>query len=659
MEHALTRFPLEVFSAPSAVNVPSHGRRSIARFARERVYRVDTPRIRGVFASPMHALPLLVVALCVFAIAFRYYSAFLATRVLVLDDKRVTPAHRLTDGHNYVPTHRWVLFGHHFAAITGAGPLVGPVLAAQFGFLPGYLWIIVGVTLGGAVHDFIVLTGSIRHDGKSLAQMVRNEVGPTAGAVAGFSILFIVTHAIAAMARIVVNTLAESAWGTFTIAATIPIALLMGVYMKWRRGPGIREGSIAGVVLLFAAVWGGRVIANGPLAHTFLLSEHQLIVGIAVYGFFASVLPVWILLLPRDYLSAYLKLGTIAFLIVGILIVNPEIQAPAISRFTHGGGPVVPGSLFPFVFITIACGAISGFHGLIGSGTTPKMVDRESDARVIGYGAMLCEAIVAIVALLAVSALKPGDYFAMNTAPDRFAALGLQLDELPELASNIGERLVGRAGGAVSLAVGIARIFRAMPGFKWLVAYWYHFAIMFEALFVLTTVDSGTRVARFLVQEFLGRFSRSLGKTDSIPGSLVATVAVVGGWAYLVWTGSVATLWPMLGISNQLLACIALCTCTTMLVNAGRARYAWVTLVPFTFVAVATETAGYELISNTFIPKMIRSGVRSFQIQGWVLTTLCVLCMLSMIIVLLESLPRWMRALRGQPVARPATAFGA
>jgi carbon starvation protein len=600
----------------------------------------------------MHALPLMVVALCVLAVAYRYYSAFIAARVLVLDDARVTPAHRLNDGHNYVPTNRWVLFGHHFAAITGAGPLVGPVLAAQFGFLPGYLWILVGVVLGGAVHDFVVLAGSIRHDGKSLAQIVRAEVGPTAGTIAGFSILFIVTLAIAAMARIVVNTLADSAWGTFTIAATIPIALLMGLHMSWRKASGIREASIAGVILLFAAVWGGRVVADSPRwAHAFLLSDHQLTMAIAVYGFFASVLPVWMLLLPRDYLSAYLKLGTIACLILGVMIVNPAVQFPAISQFTHGG-PVVPGSLFPFVFITVACGAISGFHGLIGSGTTPKMIDRESDARFIGYGAMLCEAVVGIVALMAVCALNPADYFAMNAAPDKFAAMGLSLDELPELSRDIGERLEGRAGGAVSLAVGIAKIFRSLPGFRTLVAYWYHFAIMFEALFVLTTVDSGTRVARFLVQEFFGRWSPEAGKTSSAAGAIAATTVVVGGWTYLVWTGSVTTLWPMLGISNQLLACIALCTCTTMLVNRGQLRFAWVTLIPLVFVGIATQTAGVELIHNAFLPK-IRSHVPAFQVQGWVLASLCILCMTAMLAILLESIPRWIRAVRGEVLPAP------
>jgi carbon starvation protein len=593
----------------------------------------------------MHALPLLLVALCVLAIAYRYYSAFIAARVLVLDDARITPAHRLNDGHNYMPMNRWVLFGHHFAAITGAGPLVGPVLAAQFGFLPGYLWILVGVVLGGAVHDFVILTGSVRRDGKSLAEIVRNEVGPTAGTIAGFSILFIVTLAIAAMARIVVNTLTESAWGLFTISATIPIALFMGFYMERKKG-GIREASAAGVVLLLLSVWGGRAVAASSYGHLFLQTDHQLTIAIAAYGASASILPVWLLLAPRDYLSSYLKLGTIAFLIVGILIVNPEIQFPAVSKFVHGG-PIVPGSLFPFVFITIACGAISGFHGLIGSGTTPKLLSRESDARFIGYGAMLCEALVAIVALIAVSSLKTGDYFAMNAPPDKFAALGIDMDQLPELSREIGEKLQGRAGGAVSLAVGISQIFRALPGFRTLVAYWYHFAIMFEALFVLTTVDSGTRVGRFLVQEFFGRWSPRLARTDSIPGAILATSLVVGAWTYLVWTGSVATLWPMLGISNQLLACIALCTATTMIVNAGRGRYAWVTLIPFVFVGTATQTAGFQLITNTFIPKMIQSGKPALVTQGWILSSLCALCMAAMFAILAESFPRWLRALRG------------
>ena len=601
----------------------------------------------------MHALPLMITAVCVVAIAYRFYGAFIAARVLVLDDTRITPAHRLTDGHNYVPTNRWVLFGHHFAAITGAGPLVGPVLAAQFGFLPGYLWILVGVVLGGAVHDFVVLTASMRRDGKSLAEIVRGEIGPTSGFIAGLAILFIVVIAIAAMAKVVVNALAESSWGTFTIGVTIPIALFMGLYMHVFRKGKIGEASVIGVTLLLAAVYFGKDIAHSSYAHYFLLSERTLTIAIAVYGFAASVLPVWMLLCPRDYLSSYMKIGTIALLIAGIVFVNPELKMPAVSQFT-GGGPVVPGKVFPFVFITIACGAISGFHGLIGSGTTPKMIDRERDARMIGYGAMLIEGIVGVVALIAACSLTQGDYFAINTPPDKFAALNLSIDHLDELQVQIGEHLHGRAGGAVSLAVGISGIFAGIPGFKHLIAYWYHFAIMFEALFILTTVDTGTRVARFLVQEFGGRIHPKMAKTEWMPGTLLSTLLVCLSWGYFVWTGSIATIWPMLGISNQLLACIALCAGTTMIINKHgqrKARYAWITLVPFSFVAVVTQTAGFQLITQSFIPKMIRSGKPGLAFQGWLLTILCAMAMAAMVIIFVEALSKWIRALRPRATA--------
>ena len=601
----------------------------------------------------MHALPLMIAAVCVVAIAYRFYSAFIAAKVLALDDSRVTPAHRLADGHNYVPTNKWVLFGHHFAAITGAGPLVGPVLAAQFGFLPGYLWILVGVVIGGAVHDFVILTASMRRDGKSLAEIVRAEIGPTSGLIAGFAILFIVVIAIAAMAKVVVNALAESAWGTFTIGVTIPIALFMGLYMyRFRKGK-IGEASVIGVSLLFAAVYFGKDIAHSSYAHFFLLNEKTLTLSIAAYGFLASVLPVWMLLCPRDYLSSYMKIGTIAVLILGIVLVNPELKMPAISQFS-GGGPVVPGKIFPFVFITIACGAISGFHGLVGSGTTPKMIDKESDARFIGYGSMLMEGIVGVVALIAASSLSQGDYFAINVPVDKFAALGLQTEHLGELSTEIGETLQGRAGGAVSLAVGISQIFAKIPGFRHLIAYWYHFAIMFEALFILTTVDTGTRVARFLVQEFGGRVHPKFGKTDWLPGTIVSTALVCAAWTYFVWTGSIATIWPMLGISNQLLACIALCAATTLMVNQGKARYAWVTLTPFFFVAAATQTAGFQMITQNFFPKMIRSGKPALVFQGWLLTALCAMAMAAMVFIFVEAASKWLRAYRAPAATAPA-----
>ncbi len=588
----------------------------------------------------MHALPLMVGAICVCAIAYRYYSAFIAAKVLALDDKNVTPAHRLNDGHNYVPTNKWVLFGHHFAAITGAGPLVGPTLAAQFGFLPGYLWILIGVVLGGAVHDFVILVASVRHDGKSLAEIVRAQIGRRAGVIAAIAVLAIVMIAIATMAKVVVNSLAESAWGTFTIGSTVPIALFMGLYMyRFRKGK-IREASAIGVVLLLGAVVAGRWVAASSFGSWFLLSEHKLTLAVVAYGFAASVLPVWMLLCPRDYLSSYMKIGTIAILIVGVMVVNPELKAPAISQFS-GGGPVTFGKLFPFVFITIACGAISGFHGLIGSGTTPKMLDKETQARFIGYGAMLMEAIVGVVALIAAASLAQGDYFAINTTADTFKTLGMNTEHLPEISRQVGETLEARTGGAVSLAVGMSEIFAGLPGFKHLISYWYHFAIMFEALFILTTVDTGTRVARFLVQEFAGRFHPKLGKTDWLPGALVSTAIVCFCWGWLVWTGQIKNIWPVLGICNQLLACIALCAATTMLVNSNRSRYAWITLLPFTFVSIATETAGYQLITQNFVPKMIQSGKAPF--QGYLLSAICGLAMVALVAIFFDSLLRWTR----------------
>jgi len=593
-------------------------------------------------ASGVHALPLLLGALCVATLAYRYYAAFLAAKVMVLDDSRVTPAHVHADGHNYVPTNKWVLFGHHFAAITGAGPLVGPTLAAQFGWLPGYLWILVGVVLGGAVHDFVILVGSVRRDGKSLAEIARQEISPLSGGVAGAAILGIVLVAIAAMGKVVVTALAESAWGTFTIGVTIPIALFMGLWMYKLRPGKIREASAIGVSLLLLAVVAGKWVAGSSIGHAFLLSEHKLTLAIGAYGFAASVLPVWMLLCPRDYLSSYMKIGTIALLIGGMLIANPIIEAPAISRFSDGG-PVVPGKLFPFVFITIACGAISGFHGLVASGTTPKMIDRESHCRMIGYGAMLMEGIVGVVALIAASSLTPGDYFAINTSPDKFAALGLATEHLGELQEQIGEHLAGRPGGAVSLAVGMARIFAGLPGLQTLVAYWYHFAIMFEALFILTTVDTGTRVARFLVQEFVGRFDARFARTDWLPGTLISTTFVCLGWGYLVWTGSIATIWPLLGICNQLLACIALAAATSMLIRRGKQRYVWVTLIPLAFVGVVTETAGVQLIRDIFLGKLVASGKPELVFQGYLLSALAALAMVALVFVVADAARRWLR----------------
>jgi len=558
----------------------------------------------------MHALPILIVVLSITALAYRYYSAFLSAKVMALDPARPTPAHTHNDGHNYHPTNKWVLFGHHFAAISGAGPLIGPVLAAQFGYLPGLLWLVIGVVIGGAVQDFIILVASILHDGKSLAEITKKEIGPVAGVASAIAILFIVIVALAGLGFVVVNALAESPWGTFTIAASIPIALFMGLYIyKIRAGArtAIAEASVAGVALLLLAVVYGRLVPEIPLLNQiFHLSRNKIIVAMMAYGFIASVLPVWLLLCPRDYLSSYLKIGTVGILILGVFWVNPTLKFPAISQFS-GGGPIVPGSIFPFLFITIMCGAISGFHALVASGTTPKMISSESHARPIGFGCMLMESLVGVVCLIAACSMEPGDYYAINVPVAEWANLvktyGFQEVHLTQLTQAVGEvTLRGRSGGSVLLAVGMAQIFSGIPGMGHLMKYWYHFAIMFEALFILTTIDTGTRIARFLIQEFIGKVYEPFGKTDWIPGTIISSVLVVGGWGWLIWNASIRSIWPMFGIANQMLAAIALCVGTVLLINMGKARYIWVTLVPMLFVIATTTTAGIEMITKDYWP---------------------------------------------------------
>ena len=609
----------------------------------------------------MNALPIIIGALCVIAISYRYYSAFIAAKVLALDDSRPVPSQTMYDGHNYYPTNKWVLFGHHFAAISGAGPLIGPVLAAQFGFLPGLLWLVIGVCIGGAVHDFMILVGSVRRKGKSLAEMARSEISPLSGLVAGIAILFIVVIALAGLGLVVVNALAESAWGTFTVAFTIPLALLMGLYMYRLRKGKIAEASILGVIGLLLAVYLGGRIADSPLASAFTLSRNTLIVAMAAYGFIASVLPVWMLLCPRDYLSSYLKIGTIAFLIIGVILVHPNLNMPAFTPFTAGGGPVIPGKLYPFVFITIACGAISGFHALISSGTTPKMIAKETDTRMIGYGSMLMEGVVGIVALIAATSLFPGDYFAINTAQrtdaqkaaysqmvDSHTAQGfnLQPQEIDRLEQESGEKnLRGRTGGAVTLALGIAKIFDGIPGLSGFMKYWYHFAIMFEALFILTTIDTGTRVARFLVGEFGGRFYKQLEQPNWLPGSIVTSALVVTAWAAFIWSGSISTIWPMFGIANQLLAAVALCVATTIIINSGKAKYSWVTILPLSFVGSTTLVAGWKSITDIFWPLTLKPETA---VQGYINVSLTAIIMIAAIVILIDSIRGWL-GLRNRP----------
>jgi carbon starvation protein len=672
-------------------------------------------------------------ALAVLAIAYRYYSAFIAAKVLCLDDTRVTPAHEKNDGHNFHPTNKWVLFGHHFAAITGAGPLIGPVLAAQFGFLPGFIWILFGVVLGGAVHDFVILVSSTRRGGRSLAEIARDELGPTLGTVTAIAILAIIIVALAGLGNVVVGALAESAWGMFTVAMSIPIALLMGGHIYGIRGGsvrGIREASIFGVLMLLFALIGGKHLADSSYADLFRLSRTNITLAIAAYGFVASVLPVWLLLCPRDYLSSYLKLGTIALLVVGVIVVNPPVQMPGFTEYIHGGGPIIKGPLFPFVFITIACGAISGFHALVASGTTPKMVDKESHCRPIAYGAMLLEGLVGITALIAACVMPPEDYVAINSDPkialvqqapgtpafahsleqlqradavltghDRsllglsegasiasisaekvaaskllalsnptlaaldyevdpksnhattlsdadFARLGIKVKELPALSKSSGEVVAARTGGGVSLAVGMARVFSGLPGMSTLLSYWYHFAIMFEALFILTTIDTGTRIGRFLMQEFLGRFSPELGRSTSHAGSFLATALIVAGWTYFILTGNISTIWPMFGIANQLLACAALCVGTTIILReASKKAYAWVTLGPLCFVGVTTITAGIQSVLTIYYPMSQAPATRITGLVNLIVTSV-LLCGVAFIIV--GSVSRWLQLLKSR-----------
>lgn len=603
----------------------------------------------------MNTLPVLIGALCVYALAYRYYSAFIAAKALALDDRRITPAHAFADGHNYVASPRWVLFGHHFAAIAGAGPLVGPTLAAQFGFAPGFLWLVIGAVLAGCVQDFTVLVASLRHRGRSLADIARTEISPFAGLVAMIAVLFILLVTLAGLGIVVVNALSNSPWGVFTIGMTIPIAIIMGLWMfKSHAGKITITGpSIFGVVLLIGSVIAGRWVAQTSVAGALTFTPHQITILMAIYGLVASVLPVWLLLEPRDYLSTYVKLGTIAILIVGVFVVHPDIRFPNFTPFVGGGGPIIKGKLFPFLFVTIACGAISGFHSLIASGTTPKMLDRESDARFIGFGAMVCESLVGVLALIAACSMHPGDYFAINTTPEVFHKLGFSTVNLDMFSQAIGEKLAGRTGGAVSLAVGMAQIFKGLPGMTRLMGYWYHYAIMFEALFILTTVDTGTRVARYVLQELMGKVHKPFGNSAWLPGNLITSFFVVLGWGYLIYTGTISTIWPLFGTGNQLLATIALSVTTTFLINMGKARYAWITAVPMCLVGVTTVTAGVLSIKNIFWPLTSKPGL---VFTGYLDSTLMAIFIVGVILVVFNAAWRWYRVFQGAPI--PQEAFG-
>ena len=641
----------------------------------------------------INSLWLVAAAACTYLVGFRFYGKFIAARVMALDDQRATPAERLRNGHDFEPTNKWIVLGHHFAAIAGPGPLVGPTLAAQFGYLPGTLWIIIGAVLGGAVQDFVILFCSMRRDGKSLGQMAREEIGKIGGFTALITVLLIMVILLAVIALVVVNALQGSPWGTFTIAATMPIAIFMGLYLRFWRPGKVLECSVIGFLLVILSIFGGQAVSqSASLAPLFTYSGITLAICIIVYGFAASALPVWLLLAPRDYLSTFVKLGVVFLLAVGILVVRPELQLPAFTRFVDGTGPIFAGKIFPFCFITIACGAISGFHALISSGTTPKLIAREWHAWPIGYGAMLLESFVAVMAMVAACSLQPGVFFAVNssagivgTTPEAAAATitawGFPVNpaQMQHLAQEVGEKsLFYRTGGAPSLALGMAHIFsnvfseetatgRALLGF------WYHFAIMFEALFILTIIDAGTRVGRFMLQDLLGNLHPKLGETSWMPGVVGTSAAVVAAWGYFLYNGvrdplgGINSLWPLFGIANQLLAAIALCVATTILVKMHRAKYMWITCVPLAWLVVVTYTAAWEKIFSdaprvgflalaTQLQAAIASGkipaARIAETQQLIFNNrldavLCGIFVVMVTTILLDSIRIWVGILRG------------
>ncbi len=590
----------------------------------------------------MNSLFLVLVALSVFSLAYRYYGLFIARKVLEIDPSRPTPAKTMADGHDYHETNRYVLFGHHFAAIAAAGPLIGPILAAQFGYLPGALWIIIGAVVAGAVHDLVSLFASVRYQGRSLPLIIEKEIGSKAGKIASFAVLFILILTLAGLSISVVNALFDSPWGVFTVFCTIPIALLMGFYVRVLKPGDVKGGSAIGVILLALVIYSGPYVAASPsIAPLLTFSKNALAVSIPAYGFIASVLPVWMLLSPRDYLSTYLKLGTIAALALGILLVHPEMNMPAVTSYVHGGGPIVPGAVFPFLFITIACGALSGFHSFIASGTTPKMISSESDIPFIGYGAMMVEAFVAIMALIAACVLLPQDYFAINSSASAYATLGMAPVHLPELSAAVGETLQGRTGGAVSLAVGMAYIFSSVSFMKGLMAYWYHFAIMFEALFILTAVDTGTRAGRYLLQEMVGRAIPKFSEKKWMPGIAITSLAFTALWGYLLYTGDITTIWPIFGMSNQLLASCALIMGTTMILAMGKGKYALITAIPGLFMIPVTFSAGYLNIVTNYLPKGL-----------YLLVFLTVILMFLTTIIFIEAFKKWYELIQthGKPL---------
>lgn len=649
--------------------------------------------------EPINSIWLVLAAICIYLLGFRFYAKFIAAKVMMLDDTRATPAERLRNGHDYEPTNKWILFGHHFAAIAGPGPLVGPTLAAQFGYLPGAIWILFGALLAGAVQDFVILFCSMRRDGKSLGQMAREEIGKVGGFVSLITVLLIMIILLAVVALVVVNALKGSPWGTFTIAATMPIAIFMGLYLRYLRPGKVLECSVIGFALVMLSIFGGQAISLSPTwGPVFTLGGVGLAVAIIIYGFFASALPVWLLLAPRDYLSTFVKLGVVMLLAVGILFVRPQLSLPPLTQFVDGTGPIFAGKVFPFCFITIACGAISGFHSLISSGTTPKMLAKEWHAWPVGYGSMLLEGFVAIMALVAACSLQPGVFFAVNSpagivgsTPEAAATtitgwgFPVTADEMHQLAVSVGETsLFARTGGAPSLALGMAHIFAKTGGGAAILSFWYHFAIMFEALFILTIIDAGTRVGRFMLQDLLGHIYKPLGRVSWMPGVIFTSAIVVLAWGYFLYQGvldplgGINSLWPLFGIANQLLGAIALCVATTILIKMHRAKYMWITVLPLCVLLVITFTAGYQKIfsdqprigflaqANTLeqatqsgkIPaaKIAETQTRVFNER--LDAAVCGTFMILVIIILADSLRVWISLLRGtRPAVSSETPF--
>ncbi|MCM3228464.1 carbon starvation protein CstA [Bacillus altitudinis] len=548
----------------------------------------------------MNAVSIVIGSMCILAIAYRLYGTFMMVKVLKVTDDHPTPAHALEDGKDYVPTNKWVTFGHHFAAIAAAGPLVGPILAAQFGYLPGLLWLLIGAVIGGAVHDLVVLFASMRKKGKSLSEVAKEELGPVAGFCTGLAMLFIITITMAGLSMVVLHALERNPWGTFAVGITIPIAMVVGLYYK--KTGNLKLATSAGFILLMLGVFLGPNIQGTALGDLLTLDTKTLALALPIYAFFAAALPVWLLLAPRDYLSSFMKIGVFIALIAGIFVVNPTIQFPAFTEFVSGGGPVLAGPVWPFISITIACGAISGFHAFVGSGTTPKMLDRWSDMKPVAFGAMLVECLVGIMALIAATALHPGDYFAINSTPEVFRTLGMSVENLPQLSKEIGLDLEGRTGGAVTLAVGMAYIFTGIPFFSHLASYFFQFVIMFEAVFILTAIDAGTRVARYLIQDFFGEAYKPLKRNDWVPGSVFASALACFMWGYLLYSGDIGSIWALFGVSNQLMASVGLIIGATVVLKiADKRRYMLTCLIPLAYLYVTVNYAGYWMVANVYL----------------------------------------------------------